>query len=195
MTNRKVVGVVLAAGESRRLGQAKQLVVYEGQTLVARAVRSLLDAGCTQVVAVLGAHQEQVRGALAGLETSFVVNENWSRGMGSSIATACEQLGHDVDAVLISLCDQPLIPPSHFVSLIDAISSTVSLAATEYQDGRCGVPAIFERIHFESLRRLDGDRGAKELIQNVDHFTVPLPSEQEFDVDTQTDLNQLRSAH
>ena len=79
---------------------------------------------------------------------------------------------------------------------IKAISSnTKSIAATEYQDGRCGVPAIFERIHFESLRRLDGDRGAKELIQNVDHFTVPLPSEQQFDVDTQTDLNQLRSAH
>jgi len=196
-SSKKIVGIVLAAGESRRLGQPKQLVLYQGKTLVARAVQTLLDVGCVRVVTVLGAHANLVQDALASLPTSCVVNENWSRGMGSSIATGCGQLGSDVDAALFSLCDHPRIPSAHFKQLIHAFSSRDKpIVATEYQEtehqsSSHGVPAIFAQTCFDSLCQLEGAQGAKDLIRTVDHDAIALPHSQQFDVDTPEDLEQL----
>lgn len=188
----RVTGVVLAAGGSKRLGQPKQLVVYDGKPLVAHAVHVLLDSGCSNVLTVLGAHAADIESSLRDYQTKIVVNEMWSSGISSSIASACNHLGPNVDAVLISLCDQPFIPTSHFESLVAAVSTTnVTITATEYDDGTHGVPAIFTSPHLAALRNLRGDFGAKELIRQQEHAALPLASEQQFDVDTRADLDSL----
>ena len=187
-----IAGVVLAAGASRRLGQPKQLVLYDGVPLVVHAARRLIRAGCSEVITVVGAFADDVTASLQNTETSVIFNDAWPNGMGSSIALAVEQLTSNTTAVLISLCDQPFIPTAHLEKLIAAVSfPDATVAVSEYGDGASGVPAIFTRAHFDSLLQLDGDRGAKELIQRVKHVKVRLSREEEKDVDTGADLESL----
>ena len=104
--------VVLAAGGSSRLGRSKQLVVYGGFPLVVRAARTALETGADPVAVVIGAHASAVAEALSGLPVIAVLNPEWDRGIGRSIATGVRAIiDHDssVGAVLVLLADQPLV--------------------------------------------------------------------------------------
>lgn len=92
-------GLVLAAGGSRRLGQPKQLLELDGETLLRRTVRIAVEAGCGPVVVVLGAGAEALRLQVAGLPAEVVVNAEWEQGMGGSIRAGLEALGLDVRGV------------------------------------------------------------------------------------------------
>ena len=182
----KVAGILLAAGGSTRLGSPKQLLVYEGRTLLRRAAETLLAAGCRPVVVVLGAGAGKLTPELAGLDVSTVVNADWERGMGSSIRVGMTALspGPQTDAVLLTLCDQPLIGPSALKHLLDASHDAHSIAAADY-NGTLGVPAVFGREYFAGLVALPDAAGAKSLLQR--HAgraaTVPMP-EAATDIDT-----------
>jgi CTP:molybdopterin cytidylyltransferase MocA len=144
--------VILAAGFSRRFGSPKQLFLYEGETLLARAVR-VARAACDDVVVVTRA-EFVVAGA------RVVINKNAEEGIASSIrlgVQACE------DAVLLMLCDQPHVTTSHLRAMIDA---DAPLVATGYA-GVAGVPALFGREYRDALLALRGDRGAQSLLQGA----------------------------
>ncbi|HUG10106.1 MAG TPA: NTP transferase domain-containing protein, partial [Opitutaceae bacterium] len=110
----RVGAVVLAAGGSRRLGRAKQLVTHNGRTLLARTIAAACDAGIDTIVVVLGAAADEIRAALPSLplHVHFVVNERWPEGMGTSIACGVRQL-ETIDAsikgAMILVCDQPAL--------------------------------------------------------------------------------------
>lgn len=187
-----VVGVVLAAGSSRRLGQPKQLVSYNGQPLVARVAQQLSTAGCSSVITVVGSNAARVRRALDGTTTQIVDHTSWTDGIGSSISAAVQHLHSDAVAVLIALSDQPLIETAHYRALIETLTNgTHSIAATECADGSAGVPAAFGKKHFSDLASLSGGRGAKTIIATRRHRIVPLQG-QHFDLDTPADLERLR---
>ena len=154
--------IVLAAGFSRRLGQPKQLVDWEGEPLVRRAARIAVDAAPTIVVV---AH-DAVREALEGLDVTIVDNPEAGEGMASSIRrgiAACE------GDVLLMLCDQPLITAQHLRALIDA---KATIAATGYR-GIAGVPAFFASSLRDELLALRGDVGARRIIEGHEHVVVP----------------------
>src|SRR3954465_11585648 len=111
MTERLAAGV-LAPGESSRLGTPKQLVLYQGLPLVARAARAALNGGADPVVVVLGANAERVSAALSGIPVIPVLNPEWARGMGTSVATGVRAIldqNPSTGGVLIMLADQPLV--------------------------------------------------------------------------------------
>ena len=180
----KVAGLILAAGGSTRLGSPKQLLVYEGHTLLRRTVETVLVAGCRPVVVVLGARAGRLTPELRGLDVSTVVNTGWERGMGTSVRLGLSALspGPEIDAVLLSLCDQPLIGPEALRRLLPA--SACSIAAAEY-DGTLGVPAVFGREHFAELAALPDAAGAKPILQRhaARVTAVPMP-EAATDIDT-----------
>lgn len=190
----KVAGLLLAAGGSSRLGRPKQLVEFRGKTLIRRAAESLIEAGCSPVVVVLGGEIDGSSRALDCLDVEIVVNENWEDGVGSSIARGIErilEIAPSSDAVLITLCDQPHVTGEKLRPFLERFShESAAVIAAEY-DGLVGVPALFPKVLFPKLRALTGDKGAREIIRNSpDAMTIPLP-EAGIDIDTPNDFEAL----
>lgn len=155
--------VILAAGTSRRFGRPKQLLEVDGETLVSRACRVALDAGCSPVIVVLGAHADEIRrrGLPAGVRV--VINERYAEGMGASLARGVAEL--DADAVVILLADQPGVEPATLRVMADEITKPgVSIVWCE-QDGVPGPPVIFSSRHFSELSALRGGEGGRSVVK------------------------------
>lgn len=191
--------VVLAAGGSRRLGHAKQLVEFRGETLIARAVRVALEAAADHVIVVLGAHAAEVDAAIGERPVDRVHNPRWSSGQGTSIAAGVARaraLAPDVCTGTIMLCDQPALEANHLRDLRAAwteASDRSAIAATRLPSNSGGVPACFGSSHFDDLEALDGDRGARSLIaRSVGPVAlVDPPAGGLGDVDTAEDVREL----
>ena len=193
-----IAAVVLAAGESSRMGRPKQLLRYRGRSLVRRACEAALDAGCRPVVAVLGAHAAEVGKGLAALDVRTVTNEAWEEGMASSIRAGIQVLEQDPDrpeAVILLACDQPRVAAGVIGRLIEAHRKLQKpMVACEYS-GTVGVPALFARGMFPELMRLKGEGGAKQiLLQNGEQVARVAWPEGAVDVDTPTDLDTIDDA-
>lgn len=181
-----------AAGGSERLGRAKQLIDFEGQTLVSRAAKLLLGRSA-RVVVVTGAYAFEVGDVLRGLPVTLVHNAAWRSGMGGSIAAGMHALGDGPDGVLIMLCDQWRVGGHDLDQLVDAWRTRPSAVATASFDGACGPPAIFPRRLFADLRGLQGKAGAKGLIRReAAVLPVEIPGAR-HDLDTLEDLHGLRA--
>jgi molybdenum cofactor cytidylyltransferase len=195
-TSLKIGAILLAAGTSSRLGEPKQLLLYNDRPLIARAAEAILAAGLSSVVVVLGAHAEKIRPAIASLPMIIEENSTWAEGMGSSIRTgitALESNAPVLDAVLIALCDQPHFSEISINTLRTALTGPITIAATRHGEG-AGVPAIFRREHFPALRALTGAEGARGIISahlaNVARVDLP---ELAIDIDTPADWSRLKS--
>lgn len=174
--------ILLAAGASTRLGQSKQLLPFRGRSLLRHAAETALATSCRPVVVVLGASAELLRTQLAGLPLQTVFNPLWSEGVASSIRAGLETL--TADAVLFTLCDQPLVTSEMLERIINRHRrGGAEIVASEY-NGTIGVPALFSRSYFPDLAALKGDAGAKRILLQVPARVarVPLP-EAAFDVD------------
>ncbi|HVF27977.1 MAG TPA: nucleotidyltransferase family protein [Pyrinomonadaceae bacterium] len=190
----KVGLLLLAAGGSRRLGEPKQLLIYEGETLLRRAARTALSSLCHPAIVVLGAQAEKTRAEIADLPLTIVVNEEWSGGMASSIRAGMEHLtAHDdTHAVVVMLCDQPLVGAEVINKLVSAYRATnAPLVASKYNNTH-GAPALFDWRLYPELLALTGSQGAKNVIlAHSAHLTeVPAPAAA-FDVDTLADYERL----
>lgn len=183
--------LLLAAGASSRLGRPKQLLVFEGQALICRAAGAALEAGCTPVIAVTGAYQNDIAEALAGLPVRLQHNEQWDLGMGASIRCGIQylqQLPSRPDAVLIMLSDQPFASAAHIGKLMEAYEQNRLMSASVYPGGNWGVPAIFHQDLWPLLAQLSGPQGAKAIIEAHKHLGsgIDFPDGQ-WDVDTEAD--------
>ncbi len=187
----KIGAVILAAGSSSRLGQPKQLLQHEGRTLVRRTAEAALAAGCDPVAVVVGAECEKVAAALRDLAVLIVPNEDWQRGLGTSIRAGVARLGES-DALLLLVCDQPKVDAGLLRQLIAQQKQTGQpMVATSYAGTR-GVPALFTRACLERLLSLGDDAGAKTLLlaRPAEVATVEFPAAA-LDIDTPADLPAL----
>jgi len=189
--------VLLAAGESSRMGEPKQLLRFEGETLLGRAVRAALESGCRPVVVVLGAEASVLLEEVGATGVLTVVNQAWPEGMSSSIrcglrALEAEDAGGAVSAVILMLCDQPFVNADTLGRLVKAHSAGQALVvASEYEaagERTLGVPALFSRALFPELMLLRGAAGARGVIQRhlAEASLIDAP-EAAFDIDTPDD--------
>jgi molybdenum cofactor cytidylyltransferase len=184
--------LLLAAGASTRLGQPKQLVRMEGQPLLERACQTALSIENRGVTVVLGAHCGAIKPAVEHLPVRIVVNESWESGMGSTIACGLASLPPDTDAVLLLLCDQPFV----YTDLLNELAAKWRLhpdhiIASAYREG-FGPPAVFGKKFFEELTALQGQQGAKKLMeQHKDKLLLVDFPDGILDVDTPADLERL----
>lgn len=189
----KIGGILLAAGGSTRFGSPKQLYKFEGKTLIHRAAEILCTFGCSPVVAVLGSEAIKSAEELSDIDISIAMNNDWHSGMSSSITAGLESLldiDPQLDAVLITLVDQPLVTHDDLSKLITAFEQQdAEIAASQYND-TVGVPAIFGRTLFERLSKLTGDKGAKELIRATHNVVKVELANAAYDIDTLDDLRR-----
>ena len=191
LSSRRLAALVLAAGSSSRLGQPKQMLRYQGELLLLRAVRLAREAGAEPVFVVLGAGYEPIREALSAVEppVRILLNRAWERGMSSSLALGAAVAERDgADDLLVLTCDQIAVTTQHLRELVQASHREHVVAS--YYSGRRGVPALFPEFSFHALQQLDGDRGARDLLQKQDVLSIPLAGG-DIDIDTPEDLQHL----
>jgi molybdenum cofactor cytidylyltransferase len=184
-----VATILLAAGNSSRLGQPKQLLPFGRSTLLRHSAETALAAALGPVIVVLGAVEERCRRTLFGLPVIIRANLAWQEGMGSSIATGMQAVRESEHrAAIIMLCDQPAITSSVLRALAEHQRATgKSIVATQY-DGTLGPPVLFSADHFPQLRLLNGREGAKSLFQNQPDLGSVTCPEAALDIDTEKDL-------
>lgn len=184
----RIAGLLMAAGGSRRFGGCKQLVSINGKPLIRKSLERLTAVTGKDTYTVLGAYREEILPVISEL-TSVIVNPNWEQGLGSSIATGIGEIKglNRYDAVLISLADQHRLRHQDYTQLIDRFDGERVVAAK--YDGNPGVPAIFPKIQFDRLCKLEGDRGARKILNKMrsEIQMLDLPSAH-YDIDTLSDL-------
>lgn len=185
--------VVLAAGRSTRLGRPKQLVSKEGSSLLRRALSAACESGMGPVYAILGSNAESMKTELAGLPAKAVVNDLWEEGIASSLRCGLRQARSDnpgMDGILVMVCDQPAVE-ADTLRILAAIrnQADAALAACSYGD-TLGTPALFHHSLFAELQTLQGDAGAKRVIERHREEAVFLDfPEGVTDIDTEADCN------
>ncbi|MGH9511126.1 MAG: nucleotidyltransferase family protein [Terriglobales bacterium] len=192
MDKRSCAAIILAAGSSTRLGKPKQLIQIEGTSLLKRTAILALDAGCSPVVAVLGADAEQLEPELDGLDVRIARNHGWASGMASSLNCGVKMalsLDAAIAKVLILVCDQPKLDSRILINLLEKHErSGAAITASSYAGTR-GVPAIFSKEVFPALGALRGDEGARRIIATyqgrVEYVDFPGGAD---DIDTVEDL-------
>lgn len=187
--------IILAAGASVRLGRPKQLLEFEGETLLERIIENALASELKTVI-VLGANVGKVKKSVENLSVEIVVNEDWQSGMSSSLVEGLRkmiEIKNNLQAVIILLCDQPLINENTILKLIETQKSTNQMIVASRYAETIGVPALFRRDVFDELLNLTKKIGAKSIIEKyaeTDLATISVP-EAEFDIDTEEDFEQL----
>jgi molybdenum cofactor cytidylyltransferase len=190
-----IAAVVLAAGESSRLGRPKQALPHRGRSLLRHTVECAVAAGCDPVLVVLGARAGELGAELDGTPARTVTNEDWREGIGSSVragVAAVERERPDARAVLLLVCDQPRLTPQVLRRLLERFRAAgPRIVACEYA-GTVGVPALFERALFPELLELSGPTGAKPLLRTHAEEVVRLAwPDGDVDVDRPGDLDRL----
>jgi molybdenum cofactor cytidylyltransferase len=192
----RIAGVLLAAGDSTRLGEPKQLLDAGGTPLIRVLADEVVAADCADCAVVLGARATEMIAPLARLRATLVVNWEWEEGMGASVRVAADfARSHVADGLLIAVCDQPLLDRAHLGALIDDFraSGGTHPVASAY-GGTVGVPAVFPERLFATLAALTGDQGARRVLRDEpDTRSIPWP-DGAVDLDTPEDVTAWRAA-
>ena len=195
VNNDRVFTIVLAAGSASRFGGDKQTAVFDGTTLVERACSVAADVSGANTVLVAGHNWQIVRDACRPMAGSFMVNENYASGMGSSLALGVRGIRHCAAAVLVMLVDQPLVTAAHLRELITAWSGVPNAIVASHYGDTTGVPAVFGAGCFDALAELSGDAGARTLLQNPAFDVQSVRFEDAAtDIDTPDDLSRLANS-
>ena len=188
--------VILAAGTSSRLGSPKQMLEYNGKTLLQHAIDTALATGCPKVMVVLGARADMLKLKLSNQPIEILENKNWQEGMTSSIRYALQNItiaGFQPESIIFMVCDQPFVTSSLLMSLVEkGVETGLPIIASGYDD-KAGTPALFHKSMFPQLMDLKGDKGARPLLaaQPEKVAIVPFPKGV-TDIDTVADYELLK---
>jgi molybdenum cofactor cytidylyltransferase len=160
-----ISAILLAAGESNRMGQPKQLMPFGQITIVERTIDNLLNSALSETIVVLGYKDEEIRKTIAGKPIKIAMNPDYQQGMSTSIIAGLKQVDKRARAVLIALSDQPFVDSQTINSLVEAfIANKRGIIIPVYQ-GRRGNPVIFAIEYKGELLNLKGDVGGREIIK------------------------------
>lgn len=186
--------IILAGGNSSRLGEPKQLLDYQGKKLITHVTEAAVEAKSGPVIVVTGSNASLIEKELDSLPYHFVHNANWQSGMASSIVAGVNALSHYpyIAGAIFAVSDQPFVTSALFNALIEkALHTKAGIVASAY-DEILGTPVLFSNPYFPALLNLQGTDGAKKLIKKFtsDVVSVPFPLGG-IDIDTQEDYQKL----
>ena len=191
---KKISILILAAGNSSRLGSPKQLIEFEGQTLIERITETALSIS-EEVLIVLGGNSELILPKLERFNNviSTIYNPDWKEGMGTSIRIGVEKLAENSDLIIILLADQPFISKVLLQNMLQSYEKTQNPIVSCTYSNTLGVPILFDKSVFFELLKLNGDKGAKSFLHLYKNriSTIDFP-EAIVDIDTLEDVENLK---
>ncbi|OJF93355.1 NTP transferase domain-containing protein [Pararhizobium antarcticum] len=162
--------VVLAAGQASRMGLSghhKLLAEFDGVPLVRKTVETAIAASGSKVVVVTGHRSQEIAGSLAGLDVRIVENPAYADGMASSLKTGLDALGDQTSGLLVMLADMPAIVPDDLRRMLAAFAQSKGEAVVRASHaGKRGNPVILPRATFAAIRSLEGDVGARQVVES-----------------------------
>ena len=185
----KIALILLAAGKSSRMGARHKLLrEVDGEPLLRRSAKVALASKASAVHVVLPPDSAKQHDILAGLDVQRVIAQDAGTGLAASLRAGIGALPSDCAAVIVALADMPDVTPAHINALITAFdpANEQYICAPFAPNGKRGNPVLFDRRYFEALAGLQGDRGAKQLIDQAGEFvaSVPLDAGVLIDLDT-----------
>jgi molybdenum cofactor cytidylyltransferase len=194
----RMAAVVLAAGRASRMGSNKLLAVLDGKPLVRHAVEAALGSRAEPVVVVTGNQADEVRAALAGLDVVFVHNPDYAAGMSTSLRAGVAAVAVDpaIGGALVCLGDMPRVRAAHLDAIIDGVRDDHVLVVVPTFERKRGNPVLLTRALFDEVAALEGDVGARALIERHTASVRWLALEEPgilVDVDTPGALEAVRS--
>mgnify|MGYP005848167807 CR=1 FL=1 len=183
--------LILAAGKSSRLGQSKQLLSFNNESLLQIAVKKAMSLS-SNVLVVLGHNAKKCINEISCFDVQYTVNDYYEEGMGSSLSFGISQL-KDAQKVLVMLCDMPLLPTSHLKTMLQKSHESKNMIICSKYNKNLGVPCIFPKEYMKTLKNLKGHHGAKKLLKKDKYLSVELDDALAIDIDTKEDYYKLIS--
>jgi molybdenum cofactor cytidylyltransferase len=187
--------LLLAAGSSSRMGQPKQLLPWEENTLIEHQIQTLLKTE-HPVNVVLGSNPNLIIPVIEKFPVTIAINTDWESGMGSSISFGINKMiqkFQDASGVLITLLDQPMITSSYIKKMLAAFSPNSNQILVSHSSlGWTGVPVLFDRCYFAELAELQNEEGAKKIVKRHEENVIQLDAgELQEDMDTPETYHHL----
>lgn len=160
-----VSAILLAAGESQRMGRPKQLLPFGSSTILGKTIDNLLSSRADEVIVVLGTRAGAMKQVIAGRQVKVVVNPDYRKGMSASLIAGLERVDSKAQWVMVALADQPLIDKDTYNRLIEeALGCDMGIILPTYRSKR-GNPVIFSIKYKDELLGLEGDVGGREILR------------------------------
>jgi molybdenum cofactor cytidylyltransferase len=192
----RVAAVILAAGRSTRMGQAKQLLPLGESTVLETAIANVRHSAVEETVVVLGAAADLIRPHLSDMKSVF--NPRYEQGMASSLRAGISALSPQMTAALIVLGDQPFVRPETLNQLITRHREATEHIVIPVHQGRRGNPVLIPRRFFPEVMELEGDTGCRVLFDRYPQAVWMVEVEDEgilLDIDSQEDYRRLSASH
>lgn len=192
--------IILAAGMSTRMGQNKLLLSFQGKTLIARAVDTLLASEVDEVIVVLGHEAEKVRAQLQGKQVRLVHNSDYRDGLSTSVRVGVRAMSPQVEGIMIYLADQPLLEPADVNFMVKAFALAKDAdkgIVVPLFHGQRGNPVILNASYREAMLEVVGDVGCKRVIKRYPDkvFRVEMETDHVVrDVDNIEDYEEVVSS-
>lgn len=164
--------VILAAGESKRMGKPKPLLKFNDKTFLEQIISVLKSSDIDTITVVLGAHAETIRQSIDLSETNVVINNNYKKGQLSSLIAALQNIPDDTEAILLCLVDHPFITKDLINSIVAGFKQTASPIIVPVFNKQRGHPTLFAKSLFHELLNAPEDQGARYVLySNEDKVT------------------------
>jgi molybdenum cofactor cytidylyltransferase len=184
-----IAAVILAAGESSRMGQPKALLPIDGETFIERIVGAFKKTSAAKIIVILGHNAAEMKGRLEHLPVEILVNPDYKLGQLSSLQVAVRHLEKEpgCEGMIVHLVDHPYIDAKLAETMIERFSTSGKLIVVPRYNGKRGHPVIFSRKLFSELLAAPMDQGAKVVVNAHRDDTLEIDTENEgvtVDIDT-----------
>lgn len=187
--------IILAAGRSSRLGSPKQLLNYQGKTLLQHSIDTAKQASVQSIIVILGSGFDLLFSRVDSAGLHIIKNDNWQTGIASSIScgiNALKDTAPTTDAAILMVCDQPFVNPALLNELLTVQKATNKPIIASSYGNTIGIPALFHKDFFQQLLDLRGDSGAKKIMQLNPGSLATVPfTLGSIDIDTLDDYESL----
>jgi len=191
----RIAGVVLAAGTSSRMGRNKLFLPLGGTSVLRRAIANALKAGLDPVLVVLGHESDRVLAELQGISCTPVLNQDYARGMNTSVRAGIAAVPSDASGAVVLLADMPFVTAGMLRTLVERYRAAETPLVVSTYGEVLAPPILYGRPLFDELRALDGDGCGKRVVKahRADAVEIAWPPTALADLDVPEDVEQIRT--
>ena len=193
--NSKIAGIIIAAGTSSRMGQAKQLLPFKHTTMLDQVIQNCLESLLEPVIVVIGHDANKIQTKVDFSKTTLVINDDFKQGQSSSLKAGLKKIPFKCNAAMFVLADQPLVDKTIIDTIINEFNRSDSLIAIPYFEKKRGNPVIIHKTLFKRMEKLTGDSGARVLFDEHEQNTLKINIDDDailFDIDNPEDYKNLK---